>query len=202
MTVGISVKKWSKIYHCVLDLSTLMYYSKNWCLLIIFGRYLVVEDVLLIAATVLSIRSTSFEDEIRKRFYSYANLSWAIESFISSSCRKLHDQCILPSTMYGSETKNTMKAMGRGIAASQRKMMRSMLGIKFEESKVYRKTNGGQSVQENKWWKKCTRKQMVNKVYRKTNDGQSVQENKWWTKCTRKQMVDKVYRKTNGGQSV
>ena len=50
--------------------------------------------------------------------------------------RKLYNQCILPAMTYASETWTMTKAMERRLAAAQRKMERSMIGITWEDHKT------------------------------------------------------------------
>ena len=50
--------------------------------------------------------------------------------------KKLHNQCIIPAMTYACETWNMTKAMERKLAATQRKMERSMLGVKWDDMKT------------------------------------------------------------------
>ena len=62
--------------------------------------------------------------------------------------RKLFNQCILPAMTYACETWTMTKAMKCRIAAAQRRMERSMLGISWEEHKTNEWVRNKSNIQD------------------------------------------------------
>ena len=88
-----------------------------------------------------SLREKDQEGEINRRIQagwkSFNDNKDILKSNIPLSLkRKLYNQCILPAMTYASETWTMTKRMEQKLAASQRKMERSILGITWEDHKT------------------------------------------------------------------
>ena len=89
----------------------------------------------------ISLKEGGMSSEIDRRIYAgwrvYNENKFLFESNIPNSLkRKLHNQCIVPAMTYGCETWSMTKMMERKLAATQRKMERSMLGVKWDDMKT------------------------------------------------------------------
>ena len=82
-------------------------------------------------------KSGEITRRIQAGWNAYNNYKELFKSNIPNSLkRKLHDKCVLPVMIYRCETWNITKVMERRIAATQRKMERSMLGLNWEDRKT------------------------------------------------------------------
>ena len=86
----------------------------------------------------VSLIETNIESEINRRIQAGWKAFNDNKTFLKSNIpislkRKLYNQCILPAMTYASETWTMSKAIEKRLAAAQRSMERSMIGVTWQD---------------------------------------------------------------------